>query len=193
MGSQSLARWNGESAAALDRMEEVHAQLGGSGPGRRYAMQQVNESFLVMVASRFQRYCRDLHTETLDCLMQVVTDPNIAPIVRGAFILGRQLDSKNAQPSALGSDFGRLGMKFWDEVYEAHRKNKTRKERLEVLNAWRNAIAHQDFSDARLGARTDVRLGEVRAFRRLCSALALSFDKVALAHVKAVAGPTAGW
>lgn len=38
----------GDAAIALDRMEPAHRAVGGSSPGRRYATQQINQSYLVM-------------------------------------------------------------------------------------------------------------------------------------------------
>ena len=44
MPSNSLVRWNGERAGALDEIENAHAMVGGTERGRRYATQQSNKS-----------------------------------------------------------------------------------------------------------------------------------------------------
>ena len=54
---------------ALDEIEAAHASVGGTGPGRRYATQQINQAYAVLLASQFQGYCRDLHTESVAHLM----------------------------------------------------------------------------------------------------------------------------
>jgi len=126
---------------ALDEIEAAHASVGGTGPGRRYATQQINQAYAVLVASQFQGFCRDLHTESVARLMAFIDPPPLVlPLVQARFTKGRQLDSKNAQPGSLGSDFGLLGIKFWDEVDQHHPKSKDRKRELEDLNNWRNAM-----------------------------------------------------
>ncbi len=179
---------------ALDRMEHAHHALGGSSPGRRYATQQINQSYLVMLSSHFQQFCRDLHSEAVDHMLRGL-DPALLPIFLSALTSDRKLDRGNPTPGNLGSDFGRLGMTFWPDVNVLHRHNAARAKRLELMGHWRNAIAHQDFAgNARhLGGRTEITLADVRQFRRTCEALALGFDRAVLSHIKTVAGATSGW
>jgi hypothetical protein len=99
------------------------------------------------------------------------------------------LDFRNAQPASLGSDFGRLGIiKFWDKVIALDPENANRKQLLDYLNQWRNAIAHQHFDPAKLGGTARLRLGQVSRWRRACHALAKAFDEVARQHVSLVSG-----
>ncbi len=72
-------------------------------------------------------------------------------ILRGEFTRNRQLNRGNAQPASIGADFGRLEIKFWDEVRKQDPGSDAWKADLELLNEWRNAIAHQDFTSPRLG------------------------------------------
>jgi hypothetical protein len=102
----------GDAAIALDRMEHAHRAVGGSSPGRRYATQQINQSYLVMLSSHFQQFCRDLHSEAVDHLLRGL-DPALLPIVLSSLTSDRRLDRGNPTPGNLGSDFGRLGMTFW--------------------------------------------------------------------------------
>src|SRR5271166_3866075 len=128
MPSKSFGEWLSTRAKALDEIEAAHASVGGTGPGRRFATQQINQAYAVLVASQFRGFCRDLHTESVARLMAFIdAPPLVLPLVQARFSKGRQLDSKNAQPGSLGSDFGLLGIKFWDEVDKHHRKNKHRK------------------------------------------------------------------
>lgn len=88
-------------------------------------------------------------------------------------------------------------VKFWDDVKALSPRNAQRQQRLELMNAWRNAIAHQDFKSPHalktLNGRSSITLPTVRWFRAACNGLAAAFDAVGLAHVKAVVGPSAGW
>jgi hypothetical protein len=53
-------------ATALDEIEAAHAGVGGVGPGRRYATQQINRAYAVLLASEFQGFCRDLYSQRMD-------------------------------------------------------------------------------------------------------------------------------
>lgn len=68
------------------------------------------------------------------------------------------------------------------------RRNDERKQRLEELKDWRNAIAHQDFDPAKLGGRTTLRLNDVNRWRRACDQLARAFDQVARGHLNGLVG-----
>ena len=187
MPSISLAQWSRSRAAALDEIAKAHSAVGGTQRGRRYATQQINQAYAVLLASQFQGFCRDLHSECVDYLVTTLAPPPpLRALVRAEFTRGRQLDTRNAQPSSIAADFGRLGLDFWVEVesYDAG----SRKSILEVLNRWRNAIAHQDFDPSELGGRTTLHLGQVRQWRSVCERLARTFDEVMRLHLKALTG-----
>ena len=69
-------------------------------------------------------------------------------------VQNRKLNQGNPNAGNLGSDFNRFGLLFWDEARNLDFRNQARHNRLEELNLWRNAIAHQDFYPATLGATT---------------------------------------
>ncbi len=184
MPSTSYQRWARARATALDEIEQAHAAVGGTGPGRRYATQQVNHAYAILLASQFQGFCRDLHSESVDHLVTTLApSPSLLPLVRAEFTRGRQLDRGNAQPSSLGADFGRLGIDFWAVVDARDARGPARRTALEALNSLRNAIAHQDFDPARLGGTTSLLLAEVRRWRGACNRLAQTFDGVMCAHL----------
>ncbi len=196
MPSQSYREWLSTRAKALDEIEAAHASVGGTGPGRRYATQQINQAYAILVASQFQGFCRDLHTESVAGLMAFIDPPALVRhLVQARFTKGRQLDSKNAQPSSLGSDFGLLGIKFWDEVNKRHPKKHRPKSKdiqseLEDLNNWRNAIAHQSFAEVSPGGAPNLTLEQVRHWRSVCGRLARSFDEVMRVYLQSLAGST---
>ena len=191
MPSLAYRQWRTTRARALDEIAQAHAAVGGTGPGRRYATQEINRAYAVLLASQFQGFCRDLHSEAVGYLGAFL--PNaLRPIIRGELHWNRQLDRGNAQPSSIGSDFGRLGLSFWDEVHLLDPGNATRQILLEELNTWRNAIVHQDLDPARLGGRTTLRLSRVRLWRRASSRLAYAFDEVLRRHLLSLTG-TSPW
>ena len=177
MPSTALRNWQSAGLAALDEIEAAHAAMGGLGRGRRYATQQINQAYAVLLSSQFQRFCRDLHTECVDYLTSDPAHSKLNPILSARLTEGRKLDSGNPNAGNIGSDFGRFDVDFWDRVRALDRRNEQRRRRLEELNLWRNAIAHQDFRDRRLGGRTTLRLADVRAWRTTCEFLAVAFDR----------------
>ncbi len=188
MPSRALHRWKNEGQRALDELEAAHRSLGGKGPGRRYATEQINQAYTVLLMSQFQRYCRDLHTEAIRSLVNAAPPDPRYNLLEILLTEGRKLDTGNANPGNLGADFGRFGMSFW-EMVKAHKKgNIARQGKLSVLNDWRNAIAHQNFDTPILAGRSRSRLAEIRKWRATCNMLAASFDAVVGAHLTPIIG-----
>lgn len=192
MPSYAYTHWATTRKTALDELEHAHRSLGGAGRGRRYATQQINQAYAVLLSSQFQGFCRDLHSECVDAMVTVVTPVSLHAILRTALTEDRKLDRGNPNPGNIGADFGRLGVPFWPSVRAIDLRNGQRQAALEELNAWRNAIAHQDFDPARLGGRMTLMLFQVRRWRAACDVLAPAFDSVMRAYLQAHTG-TAPW
>src|SRR5262249_49369349 len=139
---------------------------------------------------QLQGFCRDLHSECVDFLVQSIVPAALRSVLREEFRFNRSLDRGNANPSAIGSDFGRLGVNFWRQVYAQDPRNARRRERLEELNRWRNAIAHHDFDPVLLRGHATLHPPRVRSWRRVCSRLARAFDDVLLAYLTTTTGTT---
>ena len=190
MPSRSLLRWQGARSRELDQIAAAHAAVGGRGPGRRYATHQINHAYLVLLASQFQGFCRDLHSQVVDHVVTSLPAGDArTDMLRTRLTEGRQLDARNATPGSIGADFGRFRMDFWQLLRNRHPLNSRRRAALENLNTWRNAIAHQDFDPSPLGGRTSARLSDVRRFRGACDSLAREFDAVVGDHLAAILGP----
>ena len=172
-------------AQELDQLEAAHASIGGTGRGRRFATDQINHAYAVLVASQFQRFCRDLHSEGALFIASAITPSTLGPMVQVQLTANRQLDRGNPTPGNLGSDFGRFGIELWPALHALDRRNRNRQRDLELLTTWRNAIAHQDFS--KVGA-TPLRLDVVRSWRAACDQLAGSIDRAVGDGVARVAG-----
>ena len=72
MPSVALKYWQNQGQAALDEIVAAHTAVGGLRRGRRYATEQINYAYAVLLCSQFQRFCRDLHTEAVECLVSAV-------------------------------------------------------------------------------------------------------------------------
>jgi hypothetical protein len=188
MPSAAHNRWRTSRRTALDELEHAHQSVGGTGRGRRYATQQINHAYAVLLSSQFQGCCRDLHSECADHLVRAVIPATLHTALRAALTQDRKLDRGNPNPGNIGSDFGRLGLSFWPAVQAIHPRNAARQALLEELNIWRNAIAHQDFDPGRLGGATTLQLARVRRWRAACDALAVAFDDVMRGHALTVTG-----
>ncbi len=189
MSSNAYADWRTNRRAALDEIAAAHRAIGGPRRGRRYATQQVNHAYAVLLSPQFQGYCRDLYRESAYHLAGHLS-PVPGPIVLAEFLRDLKLSHGNPNPGNLGADFNRLGIKFWNEVRAAHPVAGTRHDLLLTLNAWRNAIAHQDFDPDRLGGSTRLRLATVIGWRVACHGLARTFDGVLRNHLTRVTGTT---
>jgi hypothetical protein len=187
MPSISLQEWRGWRRRELDEIVRAHRALGGAGRGRRYATVQLNHAYAVLLSSQFQGFCRDLHSE---CAQHIVKSLPLAlqNVIRGELGNFRRLDRGNANSSNIETDFARLGFRIWKSASSLDGRNGTRKDLLDELNEWRNAIAHQDFKSERLGARTTLRLSHVNSWRRACNQLAEVFDVVTCSYLSSLLG-----
>lgn len=176
MPSHSLNRWNAERAEALDEIESAHATVGGTERGRRYATLQLNYSYATLLSAHFQGFCRDLHSECVDSIVAITT-VQLRIFVRTEFLWNRSLARGNPHPGAIGSDFNRLGINFWLQVHALDARNQRRRESLQELIDWRNAIAHQNFDPVAPNGPPTLHLATVRGWRSAVNALARQFDQ----------------
>jgi hypothetical protein len=117
-----------------------------------------------------------------------VLPPGAGAIVRDLLRSRRRLDRGNATSTALLDDYGGFGMAFWTDLGRHDRHSARRKERLDTLNAWRNAIAHRNSRWLETHAATMRTLRQVRAWRGNCSALAHLMDRVVGRHLTDLIG-----
>ena len=188
MPSVALTTWESSRSNSLDEIEHAHLMVGGSGPGRRYATQQINQAYAVLLSSHFQGFCRGLHSESADHLAGAVSPAILQSVIYPEFVFARKLDFGNPNPGNIGSDFGRLGISLWTELQAADSRTQQRRRSLKELNRWRNAIAHQEFDPGILGKQINLRIEQVRVWRTVCSGLAISLDEVMRAHVAKLIG-----
>ena len=172
---------------ALHELRAAHVAVGGTGPGRRTATQQLNHAYAVLVMGQFQGFCRDLHSEAADALSRAVQPSELASVFRVSLTTARALDRGNPTAGTIGSDFGRFGVQFWPEVYEHDSRNGGRRAKLDALGHWRNAIAHQDFTASVVTGRS-LNRDTVESWFGACHGLAQSFDIVVGDQIRRLIG-----
>jgi hypothetical protein len=185
MPSAAYGSWVSVRARALDELVATHGVVGGTGPGRRHALSQLNAAYATLLSAHFQGFCRDLHTEASQFLI-ANSDTRLALVLTRALTANRKLDKGNPNPGNLGNDFNYLGMQFWTTVSSLPGYRATDKAALELLNTWRNALAHQDFTD--VAPDTTLRLVTVKGWRSACNRLARDFDAAVRVHVNGLVG-----
>lgn len=182
MPSAAYAEWSTQRQARIAELLAAHATIGGSGRGRRWRTSQLNWALTLRIAGEFQGYARDLHTLAVAHLVDPVAHVNAAlgNVFQVQLTTNRDLDHKNATPSSLGSDFGRLGLDLWPTLSVASSQALRWRASLEALNKARNAIAHVNEDDLGRLAREGypIRLRTIERWRRSLDRLAATMDDV---------------
>jgi hypothetical protein len=195
MPSNALVEWRFVGLARLAELEAVHAQATGSARGRRWGTTQLNRSLFVVLVAQFQGYCRRLHDQAVDVHVAAAI-PGQQSLLRTLLTQGRKLDTQNPRRAALGSDFGRLGFTFIDDLKTATPTAAAELDSLEALIDYRNAIGHGD--EATIAAIEA--LGQVKAtkgayqnHRRTIDHLAGTMDDVVADQLTALLGVSRPW
>jgi len=173
MASRALRAWQTRSRTVLDELEAAHAVVGGARRARTFARQQINQAYVVLLASQFQRFCRDLHSDCMNALASHPPFATIATVLEASLKASLRLNSGNVNPPNIAADFARFGIDLWQVAGQRNPRTAARGSKLEALNRWRNAIAHQDFRSKQFGGRETIRISEVRVWRSACECLAV--------------------
>lgn len=182
MPSDAYVEWGGQRQARIAELLAAHATIGGSGRGRRWRTSQLNWALTLRIAGEFQGFARDLHTLAVAHFVDSVAQGNTAlgNVIQVQLTTNRALDHKNATPSSLASDFGRLGLELWPTLRVASSQALRWQVSLEALNKARNAIAHVNEDDlGRLaGDGYPIRLRTIERWQRNLDGLASTMDDV---------------
>ncbi len=182
MASIALQKWLTSRTVELDEFETAHKAVGKAGRGL------INQSYVMMLSSHFQGFCRDLHTESVQHLVRKLTHPDFEYIASVNLTTARRLDQGNPGFDNIRLDFDRLGLDLQTELIGHSAQSERGKEVLKEIIAWRNAIAHQDFDSNKLGGRITPRLQQIRTWRRVCDQLARTMDTVMKDHLQSLIG-----
>jgi len=58
------------NAKDIDRLLELHADIGGDTPGRRYGLEVLNKSAIVLITAIWEAFCEDLAAEALEHIVE---------------------------------------------------------------------------------------------------------------------------
>lgn len=197
--SNARDHWLTKRSSRMDELEVAHSMVREPGRGRQWRTGEINAAIIVRVAVEFQGYSRDLHDEAVDHLVNHLATTNgaLAPVLRSSLTLNRGLDRVNAQPSSLGSDFGRLGLSFWPRLKTTYPSQAEHWHSvLETLNNARNGIAHNDEGKLRAVANEGWPTRQLRTakrFRRSMGQLVDGMDIIVGAHLQSLMGGAPPW
>lgn len=68
-----------ESAKEVDRLLGIHTEIGGDTPGRKYDLEVLNKSGIVLITAIWEGFCEDLASEGLDHIVTHATKPDQLP------------------------------------------------------------------------------------------------------------------
>jgi len=99
----------------VDRLTEIHSEIGGEGPGRRHDVEVLNRSAIVLLVACWEAYVEDLATSAFEHLITETKEPSALPSkIRS--LISADLKAKN-DPCAIWE----LAGKGWKKVVRRYR------------------------------------------------------------------------
>jgi hypothetical protein len=68
-----------ENSSDIDRLLGIHATIGGDGDGRRWNLEVLNKSAIVLITAVWEAYCEDVIAEGLQHLVTHASSPEALP------------------------------------------------------------------------------------------------------------------
>jgi len=68
-----------KNAQDVERLLEIHADVGGDDKGRRFGLEVLNKSAIVLITAIWEAYCEDIAAEALEHLIKNVTSGSQLP------------------------------------------------------------------------------------------------------------------
>src|SRR5438445_10313612 len=116
MPSDALVIWQTERMPRLQDVEADCLHLEARYPADPDRVQEYIRAYAVLLSSEFQGFCRDLHSECADRLVDSINPVALRTVLRSQSVYGRKLDTGNPNACNLGSDFNRYVLDFWPAV-----------------------------------------------------------------------------
>lgn len=84
-----------ENVQDINKLLQLHAAEGGDQPGRRYGLEVLNKSAIVLITSFWESYCEDLAEEALEMIVQHAPNADALPKEIKKVIAKALKDDKN--------------------------------------------------------------------------------------------------
>lgn len=68
-----------KNAEDVDRLLEIHQHLGGDAKGRRFRLEVLNKSAVILITAFWEAYCEDIAAEALEHIINNVADASQLP------------------------------------------------------------------------------------------------------------------
>jgi hypothetical protein len=78
MASQARLAFD-RNAEDVDRLLKIHNDIGGDARGRRYGLEVLNKSAVILITAFWEAYCEDIAAEALEHLVNNVADASSLP------------------------------------------------------------------------------------------------------------------
>jgi hypothetical protein len=192
MTSPALATWRSSRLPRLDRLLALHPDSAGSATDPAVA-EVCTHALVSRLASQFQGFCRDLHDDAVNAILDAVavSDEEMRGMLTNGLTVGRGLDRRSADPKTVDDDFARLGADQWVGLAAVRPEAVSSwREGLGALHRARNGVAHDD-RDAIAAvavAGWPVRVDTVRKWRNLLDDTAEGIDTVASKEISRLIG-----
>ena len=126
-----------ESRKDVDRLLEIHQSLGGAGKGRRYQLEVLNNSAIVLISAIWEAYCEDIVSEAIEHI--VTESPNAGVLSKEI----RKVVAKDLKGDKNDLAVWGLADDGWKTVL-----SRMQSERVRSLNTPKAAQLKKFFSDA---------------------------------------------
>ncbi|TDQ49961.1 hypothetical protein EV190_1145 [Actinorugispora endophytica] len=153
----------------------------------------MNHAVVLRLASEFQGFSRQLHTESLDFLKGRLLpgQPQFWTYLLVPYTKASILNTGNATAKALAEDFGLFGVLLWEKLRQTYpgQVDAWRRE-LNWLNKARNALAHEDYNQLVKLTADSVSIDDARArkWKTVLDELTEGIDRIVGDHFGIVFG-----
>src|SRR4051812_3322453 len=130
MPSDALLAWRNDRIPRLQYVEADCLHLEGLHQSAPERVQEFVRSYAVLLSSEFQGFCRELHSECADKLVDAIAPVHVQVVLRAQCTYGRKLDTGNPNPGNLGADFNRYGVDPWPALLALDPGHAARQHRL---------------------------------------------------------------
>lgn len=130
-----------ENARDVDRLLEIHTEIGGKSAGRRHQLEVLNKSSLVLLTAIWEAYCEDVAADALQHLIQHSGSPATLPKEI------KQLVAKELKADSHELAIWQLSADGWKALLKS-RLAKLREQRNRQFNAPRSSGVDELFAKA---------------------------------------------